>query len=126
MEGENHPTISSALLELSQFQVRRFPPLVRTARRGIWRWPPPSPSSSFFTRKATYITSDKEGEGGEERRGGAGGGGGEGEGDLWCRAAALVVRHAALRRRYLLLHEGNVIISDILNRGLSSFAFSVS
>ena len=62
----------------------------------------------------------------EERRGGAGGGGGEGEGDLWCRAAALVVRHAALRRRYLLLHEGNVIISDILNRGLSSFAFSVS
>ena len=52
VEEENHPRISSTLLELSQFQVRLFPPLVRTARRGIWRWPPPSLSLlQFFYAK---------------------------------------------------------------------------
>ena len=92
VQSENPPGISPALLEFSpsylQFrpQVYRFTPWIFL--------PPPvrTESSSFFTRKATYITSDKEG--------------GEEEGDLWCRAAALVVRRHAALLRYLLLGGG--------------------
>ena len=78
----------------------------------------------FFRRKATYITSDKEGEGGEERRGGAGGGGGEGEGDLWCRAATpSLFATAATLLSAISSKEGHAIIWDIMNRGLKPEAY---